>query len=363
MTRSISWVIAGALLLGGCGQEGAAPPAPSSPEAPTHAERAVREPPETEQPTTEPRAQVRAYALAIHGGAGVISRDTPLDDRLAYTNALRDIAATACEELESGAESLDVVERAVVALEETPLFNAGRGAVFNAEGRHELDASIMRGSDHACGAVASVSRVRNPVRLARRVMEETRHVLLSGPGAEAFAESQELELVENSFFTTERRQRELEERLRGDEHGTVGAVALDRAGHLAAATSTGGLTAKRWGRIGDSPIIGAGTYADDATCAVSCTGIGEQFIRNGIARMVSARMDLLDEGVEEAATTVFARRLNEGDGGLIAVSRTGEIAFSYNTAGMFRARCGEGLVAEAFIWEELESAAPSATVP
>jgi len=306
------------------------------------------------------------FALAIHGGAGAPPRDLDPERRRAYVTSLAGVLRTGCEMLDSGESSLDVVERLLRTFEDDPLFNAGRGAVMTREGTHELDASIMNGTDLSCGAVAAVRTVRHPISLARAVMARTRHVLLSGDGAERFAEEIGMEPVDNSFFTTDRRRESLERRLRreglpvpsggGDDapFGTVGAVALDRDGHLAAATSTGGLTAKRWGRIGDSPIVGAGTYADDRTCAVSCTGTGEEFIRNAAAYAVSARMRLAGESVGEAAEHVVHRTLDPGDGGLIALSHTGQVALVYSTGGMFRGRCDADGAFEVAIWEEAE---------
>lgn len=323
------------LALASCGGEPSAPPATAEPAPPAPA---VSEPP--------------AFTMVIHGGAGAPPRDLPPDERAAYVASLEGVLRAGCAALDSGTASLDVVERALRTLEDDPLFNAGRGAVMTREGRHELDASIMRGSDHGCGAVASVRTVRNPIRLARAVMEHTPHVLLVGEGAEAFALTQGMEPVENSYFSTDRR-REQWEAQRDAEHGTVGAVALDRDGHLAAATSTGGLTMKQWGRVGDSPIIGAGTYADDATCAVSCTGTGEEFIRHGVARAISARMELAGESVDQAARHLVHETLRANDGGVIALSHTGQIAMVYSTGGMFRGSCGPQGV-EVRIWEEAE---------
>lgn len=325
------------LLLTGCGGEPAPPPASPVPEAPA---------------PTAPAPTPPAYTLVVHGGAGAPPRDLAADRRSAYVASLAGVLREGCAALDAGEASLDVIEQVIRTLEDDPLFNAGRGAVMTREGRHELDASIMRGSDHACGAVASVRTVRNPIRLARAVMEHTPHVLLVGEGAETFALTRAMEPVENSYFTTDRRREQWEAR-RDAEHGTVGAVALDREGHLAAATSTGGLTMKRWGRVGDSPIVGAGTYADDATCAVSCTGTGEEFIRHGVARAISARMELAGETVTEAAHHLIDETLREGDGGVIALSHTGEIAMVYSTRGMFRGTCGPDGV-EVRIWEDPE---------
>ena len=240
------------------------------------------------------------------------------------------------EVLRGGGTSLDAVCAAVVALEDLPLFNAGRGACYNTDEKHELDASVMDGATRRAGAVAAVSRIRNPVLAARAVMENSRHVLLMGRGAERFARKHGLALVDDSYFHTRSRLTALRKRIEG-HHGTVGAVALDASGQLAAATSTGGYTGKLPGRVGDSPIIGAGNYADDA-CAVSATGIGEAFIRGVLAYDVAARMHYLGESLAVAAG-VAMRKLAQlkADGGLIAVDRRGNIAMPFISEGMYRA--------------------------
>jgi beta-aspartyl-peptidase (threonine type) len=250
--------------------------------------------------------------------------------------------------LASGGKSLDAVEQAIRFLEDDPLFNAGKGAVFNSAGGHELDASIMDGSNKACGAVAAVRTVQHPISLARLVMEKTRHVLLTSDGAEKFADEMQVERVENSWFDTDKQRKawetartaEKQSRISpvDDRHfGTVGCVCLDTQGNLAAGTSTGGLTNKKFGRVGDSPIIGAGTYADNATCAVSCTGIGEQFIRNAVAYDISARLEYLKQPLTDAVSDVLRKRLKGGDGGIIAVGADGSIVTDFSTGGMARA--------------------------
>jgi isoaspartyl peptidase/L-asparaginase-like protein (Ntn-hydrolase superfamily) len=289
-------------------------------------------------------------AIVIHGGAGTISRGrlTPRMEaryRAALTQALR----AGHEVLAAGGTSLDAVTAAVVVLEDSPLFNAGRGAVFNAAGEHELDAAVMEGSSLRAGAVAGVRRIRNPVLAARAVMEKTRHVLLAGASADRFAVEAGLAAVSGDYYSTRPRRLALQ-RLQGaerekrahvvsaaDQHGTVGAVALDAAGNLAAATSTGGFTNKMPGRVGDSPVIGAGTYADNATCAVSATGSGEHFMRAVLAHTVSARMRYLGEPLAAAARSALreVKRLG-GTGGLVAVDRSGRIAMPFNTEGMYR---------------------------
>ena len=289
--------------------------------------------------------------IAIHGGAGAVSRAELTPERARdYHAALRASLEAGHRVLADGGSSLDAVAAAVVVLEDSPLFNAGKGAVFNAEGEHELDASIMDGATRRAGAVAGLKRTRNPILVARAVMERTPHVMLSGAGAEAFAESQGLEMVSPDYFHTEARWQALKKmqaRLaRGqseplsdeDKHGTVGAVALDTAGNLAAATSTGGHTHKMVGRVGDSPIIGAGCYADNATCAISCTGDGEFYIRLVLAHEIAARMRHRGEALAQAAEDLVLRQLTAlgGTGGLVAVDARGNIAMPFNTQGMYR---------------------------
>ncbi|HEX6962633.1 MAG TPA: isoaspartyl peptidase/L-asparaginase [Lacipirellula sp.] len=305
-------------------------------------------------PTRAAEADHVEYAIAVHGGAGAWASITE-EDRAATEAELRRVVALGRDRLAAGESSLDVVERVVAELEDSLYFNAGRGATFNALGQHELDASIMDGRNLDCGAVAGVSSVKNPVKLARAVMAETKHVMLIGAGADAFAKSHRLELVAPEYFWTPRQRERLQKwqarhvdgaRAPAEEdepesieehHGTVGCVALDRDGHLAAATSTGGLEGKLPGRIGDSPVIGAGTYADDATCAVSCTGVGEEFIRRAVAYDIAARMRYADSTLEQAVSVQFDERLRPNDGGLIAVDRNGRIAIRFNTAKMARA--------------------------
>ena len=295
------------------------------------------------------------WSLAIHGGAGVIPRGslTP-DEEKAYRTGLSAALAAGSAVLRRGGSSTDAVEAAVRVLEDDPHFNAGKGAVFDAEGVNELDAAIMDGSTLEAGAVTGVTRTKNPVSLARAVMEHSPHVLLSGPGADQFSREQGLEQVDPSYFRTEKRWREYLE-WKKETHaaldpsaryatldpthrfGTVGAVARDVHGHLAAATSTGGLTGKRWGRIGDSPQIGAGTYASDGDCAVSATGTGEYFIRQDAARQVCDRIAWRKESVQGAAdSTIEAIGDIGGDGGLIAMDRQGHVGFALNTEGMYR---------------------------
>ena len=289
-------------------------------------------------------------ALVIHGGAGVIERSALGADDEREIRAALDAALDAGHAvLARGGSALDAVEAAVVSLEEQPRFNAGKGAVFNAEGRHELDASIMFSEDRQAGAIAAVTTVRNPIRLARRVMEQSPHVMLIGDGAERFADDQaDLDRVDNEWFDTDHRREQLERArqadaadLRGRYFGTVGAVALDAQGRIAAATSTGGMTNKRWGRVGDSPIIGAGTWAG-ADCGVSATGWGEFFIRNAVAHDICARVAYRGDSLQDAADAVVMQVIPEhgGDGGVIALDAEGSIAMPFNTSGMYRGWVG-----------------------
>lgn len=295
------------------------------------------------------------FALVIHGGAGVIERDQLSAVEEQSIRADLDAALEAGRRvLADGGSALDAVEAAVVTLEESPRFNAGKGSVYNAEGRHELDASIMEGQSRRAGAVAGVETIRNPVRLARAVMGQSPHVMMISAGAERFADTQpQIERVSNDWFDTDTRRAQLDqeqarerseagnESLRGKYFGTVGAVALDSQGNLAAATSTGGMTNKRYGRVGDSPLIGAGTWADER-CAVSGTGWGEFFIRNVVAHDIAARMAYRGDSLAVAADAVILQCVPElgGDGGAIAVDRDGNIAMPFSTAGMYRAWIG-----------------------
>jgi L-asparaginase / beta-aspartyl-peptidase len=272
--------------------------------------------------------------LAIHGGAGVLRADKP---GARHRAVLREALEAGYEILKRSDPSLDAVAAAVVVLENSPLFNAGRGSSFNSDGEIEMDASIMDGATLRAGAVTAVRRIRNPVLAARAVMEASRHVLLAGSGAERFARTQGLRLERPEYFHTARRLSALKKNLK-NYHGTVGAVALDANGNLAAATSTGGYTGKLPGRVGDSPIIGAGTYADNRACAVSGTGLGEAFIRAAVGHDVCARMLYMNVAVGAAARAALENVAKlGGDGGLIAVDRRGNLAMPFNSEGMFRA--------------------------
>ncbi|MGH8288528.1 MAG: isoaspartyl peptidase/L-asparaginase family protein [Steroidobacteraceae bacterium] len=295
------------------------------------------------------------HAIAVHGGAGAMPRQALSDEReRRYRDGLAAALDLGYAILEKGGSSLDAVTAAVRTLEDNELFNAGRGAALTREGAAELDAAIMDGRQQRAGAVAAVRHVRNPIELARRVMEKSRHVLLVGAGAEEFALEEGLSLVPNDYFRTEERRAQLESERGGrsvsdlmpSSQGTVGAVALDVAGDLAAATSTGGMTHKRQGRVGDSPIIGAGTYAKNGVCAVSATGHGEYFIRTVAAYHICAAVELRGLALPEAVRELLLGRLRElgGSGGVIAIDRGGRIVTEFTTEGMFRgARDSSGL--------------------
>ena len=291
-------------------------------------------------------------ALAIHGGAGTISPESMTNEQeAAYRRALNEALDAGYAVLDEGGSSLDAVEAAIVQMENDSLFNAARGAVFTSEDRVELDASIMDGATRNAGALTGVTTIRNPIRLARTIMNESPHVMMAGAGAEAFADGFDVERVENTYFYTDRRRQAARRaresgtsslRLSEDEDhtlGTVGAVALDRNGNLAAGTSTGGMTNKQFGRVGDSPIIGAGTYADNATCAVSSTGHGEYFMRGVVAHDIAARMRHGGASLTDAADAVVHDMLPEmgGSGGVISLDAEGTVAMPFNTSGMYRA--------------------------
>jgi beta-aspartyl-peptidase (threonine type) len=317
------------------------------------------------------QGQAHHWAIVLHGGAGVIERATMKPEtEAAYRASLAQATKAGAEVLDRGGSSLDAVEAAIKILEDDPLFNAGRGADFAADGRNELDAAIMDGSNMKAGAVGDVTRTRHPISLARAVMEKSPHVFLVGQGADEFSVYAGLEQVDPSYFFTERRWQSLIRQLKKEglplpprpagapappaspvseiepegahKYGTVGVVALDRAGNLAAGTSTGGTEAKRWGRVGDSPIIGAGTYASNQSCAVSATGTGEYFIRLTVARTVCALVEYKGMKLQDAVNEVIHKELTglHGDGGVIAPD--GEMAWGFNTPGMYRAKLAEG---------------------
>jgi beta-aspartyl-peptidase (threonine type) len=302
--------------------------------------------------------QSKPIVLAIHGGAGVMERQKmSAESEAAYRLSLKTALDAGYEILESGGSALDAVQAAIVILEDNELFNAGKGAVFAASGKNELDASIMDGRGKA-GAVAQLKHIRNPILLARAVMDHSGHVLLSGDGAEQFARLRGFEMVPESYFHSQRQYEEWQRQLQADakpgKMGTVGCVALDRMGNLAAGTSTGGLTNKKFGRIGDSPLIGAGTYAENGVCAVSCTGQGEYFIRQVIGYDVAAQMKWGKRSLREAADYAIQQGLARtgGQGGLVSLSADGEVVFSFNTPGMHRGLRREGQTALVAIFQE-----------
>jgi beta-aspartyl-peptidase (threonine type) len=322
--------------------------------------------------------------LVIHGGAGTILRKNMTNEKeKAYRDKLEKVLRSGMKALKEGKTSVEAVELVIKLMEDSPLFNAGKGAVFNSKGLQEMDASIMSGADLNAGAVAGVQHIKNPITAARMVMEKSKHVMLSGQGAEDFAKEQEIELVEPKYFYSEERYRQLKNAIKraeaekdgkestkpvdkedgkqgsvwskeSEKFGTVGAVALDYKGNLAAGTSTGGMTNKKYGRIGDSPIIGAGTYANNKTCAVSCTGHGEYFIRNVVAYDVAAIMDYQNKSLKEAAEYVVNTKLKEqsASGGLIALDAKGNVAMPFNTKGMYRGVIYEDGRVEVKIYEE-----------
>jgi L-asparaginase / beta-aspartyl-peptidase len=323
------------------------------------------------------------WAVVLHGGAGVIERSSMTSEAEAgYRAGIKEALNAAAAVLDKGGFSLDAVEAAIKLLEDNPLFNAGRGAVFAADGTNQLDAAIMDGKTMQAGAVANVQRTRHPISLARAVMEQSPHVFLIGEGADAFAAHVHLEQVPPSFFFTEHRWQQLVDEMKtqgmpmpprpagapappakpvaffetpeNHKFGTVGVVALDRNGNVAAGTSTGGLTAKRWNRVGDSPVIGAGTYASNQSCAVSGTGTGEYFIRLTVARTICALVQYKGMPLQAAADEVIQKELTaiQGDGGIIAITPDGQLAWSFNTPGMFRAKLAEGGTAQVGIYRD-----------
>ncbi len=289
--------------------------------------------------SSDTSAVTGSWAIVIHGGAGSLTREniTPVLDSL-YRKALADALDAGKKVLERGGSSIDAVEQTINIMEDNPLFNAGKGAVFTHDGKNELDAAIMDGSNLVAGAVACVTDIKNPISAARKVMTESPHVLLTGTGASQFAREHGLEIVPPEYFYTDRRFNELQEILKKEKKGTVGCVALDKKGNLAAGTSTGGMPNKKYNRVGDSPIIGAGTYANNRTCAVSATGHGEFFIRLTVAHDISALMEYKGLSVREASEVVINEKLVRagGSGGVICLDRRGNVAMTFNSSGMFR---------------------------
>jgi beta-aspartyl-peptidase (threonine type) len=295
---------------------------------------------------------MQKISIAIHGGAGTILRsEMNAEKEIAYKEALQEALDAGYTVLEKGGTALDAVEQAVISLENCPLFNAAKGSVFNALGGHEMDASIMEGKTKLAGAVCGVHNIKNPVALARQVMQQTEHVLLMGEGAMDFAATIGFPFIDDDYFYDDFRYQQWlkikdsekfqldHSDIKDKKFGTVGAVALDIHGNIAAATSTGGMTNKKFGRVGDSPIIGAGTYANNLTCAVSCTGSGEYFLRGVVAYDVSCLMEYKGMSLEDACNEVIHHRLQSigGDGGLIAADANGNITLAFNTEGMYRA--------------------------
>jgi beta-aspartyl-peptidase (threonine type) len=298
------------------------------------------------------------YAIAIHGGAGVILKENLSDEmEQLYLHMLDSALTTGEQVLKAGGTSIEAIEKVIRIMEDSPLFNAGKGAVFTHEGYNELDAAIMDGSSLKAGAVAGVRNVRNPISLAIKVMTNSPHVMLSGKGATEFAREQGLEIVDSTYFHTDRRWNDLQkaiEKEKENKFGTVGCVALDSYGNLAAGTSTGGMTNKRWNRIGDTPVIGAGTYASNKSCAVSGTGHGEFFIRYTVAREIAALMEYSGLTVQKAAVEVVMNRLKPagGEGGIIAVDHSGNIALVFNSPGMYRGKADSRGMHEVAIFGE-----------
>lgn len=300
---------------------------------------------------TDTKTSKDNYAIVIHGGAGFMNKEMPDSIKQVYVKSLESALKLGKDILEKGGTSLDAVESVVKYLEDDSLFNAGRGAVFTSAGSHELDASIMYGADLTCGAVTGVKHIKNPIALARLVKEKTKHVLLSGEGAEEFAKQMNVEIVDQKYFYTESSYQSLKRFEEKNKQGTVGCVALDKNGNLSSATSTGGMTGKMPGRIGDSPLVNAGTYANNKTCAVSCTGTGELFIRNTVAYNVSALMEMKNMTLHQAADEMINNRLEKGTGGLIAVDKDGNLVMIYNTGSMLRAAADNKGKFEIKIWE------------
>jgi beta-aspartyl-peptidase (threonine type) len=293
------------------------------------------------------------WSLAIHGGAGTIPKDIPESRKEEYLKSLQAALDVGRKVLADGGTSLDAVEKVVRFLEDDPLFNAGKGAVFTNEGTNELEAAIMDGRDLSCGSVAGLKTVKNPISLARMVMEKSPHVFMMGQGAERFADEMKVERVDQKYFFTQKRwddwQKKLKEEAEKDKD-TVGAVALDVHGNLAAATSTGGMTNKRFGRLSDVPVIGAGTYANNKTAAISATGWGEQFIKHTVAHDISALMEYKGLTLQQAADEVIHRKLQKDDGGVIGVARDGSIALVFNSEGMYRGAADSNGRSEVAIW-------------
>ena len=312
---------------------------------------------ERQKETSESQKKEENFGIVIHGGAGTILKENMSDSlETAYKEKLKEAITVGYNILKSGGTSMEAVTSTINIMEDSPLFNAGKGAVFTHEGTNELDASVMDGATLNAGAIAGVTRIKNPIDLALAVMNDSPHVMLSGKGAETFAEEKGFVLVDPSYFYTENRFQSLQKVkqkekdkvvtisfkdpfIKNSKFGTVGCAALDKNGNLAAGTSTGGMTNKRWNRIGDAPIIGAGTYANNATCAVSSTGWGEYFIRAMVAHDISAMMEYKGVTLKEAAREVIQKKVPAlgGDGGIVSIDKDGNVAMEFNTDGMYRA--------------------------
>lgn len=280
------------------------------------------------------------FAIVIHGGAGYITPENIDSTRAkAYRDTLSLALETAYQILDKGGRSVDAIEACIAILEDCYLFNAGRGSVYNSVGQQEMDASIMNGEDLNSGAVTGVRTIKHPIRAARLVMDSSKHVMFAGAGAQIFALEQGLQIVDSTYFYEPKGYDRIQKLIKETKHGTVGAVAIDKDGNIAAATSTGGMFNKKWNRIGDSPIIGAGTYANNESCGISCTGTGEFFIRTVAAHAVADRVKLLGESLEEAMIHVLDAEIKPlgGEGGMIGIDKDGNIAYHFNTPGMFRA--------------------------
>lgn len=295
-------------------------------------------------------SQPKRYSLVIHGGAGTFNKSFPDSVKQLYLSSLTNALKIGEKILSSGGSALDAVEAVIVHLEDDSLFNSGRGAVLNEFGNATLDASIMNGKDLSCGAVADVKRVKNPIKLARAVMEKTDAVLIVSEGAEYLAENNNFEMVDNEYFKTFDQKQSWQKRNDQNKKGTVGAVALDMDGNLAAGTSTGGRSFKKFGRVGDSPIIGAGTYADNRTCAISATGWGEKYIKNSVAFHISALMMYKNYSLNDASTHVMKNVLDEGAGGVIALDKDGNYSMIFTTESMLRGVVNSEGVLEVMIW-------------
>jgi L-asparaginase / beta-aspartyl-peptidase len=295
-------------------------------------------------------AFTQKYAIALHGGAGVINKSMNENYKKELYKSLEAALKLGQDMLEKGGNGLDVVETVIRFLEDDPKFNAGKGAVYTAKSDHELDASVMSGKDLRYGAIAGVKHIKNPISLARAVMERSEHVLLAGDGAEVFAKEQGFTFVENNYFDTEQRKKQLAIK-KASKHGTVGVAVLDKEGNLYAGTSTGGMTNKKYGRIGDAPIIGAGVYANNLTCAISSTGWGEKFLKRMVAVRISNLMEFKNMSLKEAAEQVVLKELDKNDGGIISVDKNGNIAMVFNSIGMYRAAANSDGHKEVKIWE------------